>query len=185
MIDTGIGEVQVNTFLSALDIHPVSKSLLKRHERDAGLAIERLAKESCQKSIQLERQLTIASERSNFPTVNSSNVDQSAGSKFDELSHNDTEEMRDWPTDWSGMVPLKASYDAGWQKRGTGHCYNSLTGHGSLIGYYSGLVLAYATRTKKCTMCEKGHEPSDHDCRLNFDRSAKAMEPDMAVSRCV
>ncbi|XP_077277842.1 uncharacterized protein LOC143906004 [Temnothorax americanus] len=101
--------------------------------------------------------------------------------RFDGLSHNDTEEMRDWPTDWSGMVSLKASYDAGWQKRGTGHCYNSLTGHGSLIGYYSGLVLAYATRTKKCAMCEKGHKPSDHDCRLNFDRSAKAMEPDMAV----
>ncbi|TGZ50295.1 hypothetical protein DBV15_12063, partial [Temnothorax longispinosus] len=80
MIDTGIGEAQVNTFLSALDIHPVSKSLLKRHERDAGLTIERLAKESCQKSIELERQLTIASERSNFPTVDSSNVDQSAGS---------------------------------------------------------------------------------------------------------
>lgn len=25
-------------------------------------------------------------------------------------------------------VALKASYDAGWQKRGTGHSYNSLTG---------------------------------------------------------
>ncbi|XP_024892943.1 uncharacterized protein LOC112468124 [Temnothorax curvispinosus] len=103
--------------------------------------------------------------------------------RFDGLRHNDTEEMRDWPTDWSGMVPLKASYDAGWQKRGTGHCYNSLAGHGSLIGYYSGLVLAYATRTKKCTMCEKVHEPSDHNCRLNFDRSAKAMEPDIAVEQ--
>lgn len=30
-------------------------------------------------------------------------------------------------------VPLKASYDAGWQKRGTGHSYNSLTGR---ILYY-------------------------------------------------
>lgn len=83
--------------------------------------------------------------------------------------------------DWAGLVHLKASYDAGWQKRGTGHCYNSLTGHASLIGYYSGLVFGYATRTKKCAMCEHGHEKSDHDCRLNFDRSAKAMEPDMAA----
>lgn len=56
-----------------------------------------------------------------------------------------------------------------------------VAGHASLIGYYSGKVLAYATRTKKCAKCDSGHMKTDHDCRLNFDRSAKAMEPDMAV----
>lgn len=82
IIDAGIGEAQVNTFLSALDIHPVSKNLLKRHERDAGLAIERLAKKSCQRSIQVERKLTIATEMSNFTTSDSSHNDQLVDLKY-------------------------------------------------------------------------------------------------------
>lgn len=62
ILDAGIGVTQVNTILSALDIPVVSKALLKRHERDAGLAIEKLARKSCQTSIRLERELTIAAE---------------------------------------------------------------------------------------------------------------------------
>ena len=30
-------------------------------------------------------------------------------------------------------------------------------------------------------MCDIGHSPADHDCRLNFHGSAKSMEPSAAV----
>ena len=59
------------------------------------------------------------------------------------------------------------------------------TGHGSIIGYKSGKVLGYATKIKRCKKCELGHSKQDHDCRLNFQGSAKAMEPAMAVDLIV
>ncbi|XP_043271195.1 uncharacterized protein [Venturia canescens] len=155
ILDAGIGEAQMNTILSALDIPAVTKSLLKRHERIVGVAIEELANESCRTSIRIEKDLTVAAD-----VDPSSRISSSIPQK---------------------VVSLKASYDAEWQKRGTGHAYNSLTGHASLIGYHSGKVLSYATRTKRCAKCDRNHPKDDHDCRLNFDRSAKAMEPDMAI----
>ncbi|CAH1106044.1 unnamed protein product [Psylliodes chrysocephalus] len=54
-------------------------------------------------------------------------------------------------------------------------------GYTSLIGYYSGKVISYNTRSTRCSRCEHGHTKSDHDCRKNFDGSARAMEPDMSV----
>ncbi|XP_074096811.1 uncharacterized protein LOC141525999 [Cotesia typhae] len=51
----------------------------------------------------------------------------------------------------------------------------------SLIGYYSGKVISYNTRSTRCSRCEHGHPKRDHDCRENFDGSARAMEPDMSV----
>ncbi|XP_071581489.1 uncharacterized protein [Temnothorax nylanderi] len=78
------------------------------------------------------------------------------------------------------VVYIIVSYDAGWQKKGSGRLYNSLTGHGTAIGYYSGKVIAYGTRVKRCISCER--KPSKaHDCRLNFEGSAKSMEADIAL----
>ena len=53
------------------------------------------------------------------------------------------------------------------------------TGHSTLTGKRSGQVLSYATRKKFCWKCLRGSKP--HVCRKNFERSARAMEPDMAV----
>ena len=54
-----------------------------------------------------------------------------------------------------------------------------------MIGLRSGKVLGYSTRTKRCAVCEaasrKNRAPSSHDCRLNWNGSSKAMEPDAAV----
>lgn len=62
------------------------------------------------------------------------------------------------------------------------HLYNGLfvTGHGTAIGYYSGKVIAYGTRVKRCIYCERKCSKA-HDCRLNFKGSAKSMEADIAV----
>ncbi|XP_071652286.1 uncharacterized protein [Temnothorax longispinosus] len=73
-------------------------------------------------------------------------------------------------------VLIAASYDAAWPKRGNGHTYDSLAAVGSLIGAKSGMVIGYGTR-----LCQAGHSLDDHDCRLNWTGSAKAMEPDIAI----
>ncbi|XP_024890355.1 uncharacterized protein LOC112466488, partial [Temnothorax curvispinosus] len=85
------------------------------------------------------------------------------------------------PEEQNSIVKLKAAYDAGWQKKGSGRSYNSLTAHGIGIGSKNKLVIGYATRNKRCIFCEKGHPPEDHDCRLNHTGSSKSMEASMAV----
>uniref|UniRef100_A0A8W8NVM8 Mutator-like transposase domain-containing protein n=1 Tax=Magallana gigas TaxID=29159 RepID=A0A8W8NVM8_MAGGI len=47
------------------------------------------------------------------------------------------------------------SFDAGWQTRGSGWNYASLTGHASMIGQKTGKVLSYAVRCKKCRICDQ------------------------------
>ena len=69
----------------------------------------------------------------------------------------------------------------GWQTRGSGYQYDSLSSAWHLIGSQSGKVLDFSTRNRKCRMCDKGHERSNHDYRLNFFGTAKAMEPEIAV----
>lgn len=69
----------------------------------------------------------------------------------------------------------------GWSKRGNGCSYDSLNGYGAVIGFLSKKVLDYTTRNRQCCLCDKNHEKVDHDCRRNFEGSAKAMEADAGV----
>lgn len=61
-----------------------------------------------------------------------------------------------------------------------------IIGHCSMIGAETGKVLNYAVRSKSCRVCKKAENsnstPVAHDCRRNFDGSAKSMESDMVVS---
>lgn len=75
------------------------------------------------------------------------------------------------------VVRVKVSYDMGWSKWGAGRNYDNLNGYGAIIGHKSGLVLDYATCNRKCKKCDLNEEQTDHDCRMNFYGSAKAMEP--------
>lgn len=63
MIDTGLGERQLNSLLSLADIPTISSTTLKKHERIVGLIIEEITKESCVESIRLEKQLSIDSSQ--------------------------------------------------------------------------------------------------------------------------
>ncbi|XP_052223037.1 uncharacterized protein LOC127838944 isoform X1 [Dreissena polymorpha] len=85
---------------------------------------------------------------------------------------------------------IDVSVDAGWQKRGSGRAYDSLSGHCSMVGTKTGKVFAYAVRTKTCRVCsqhkKKGNDPCKlHDCRINWSGSAKAMEPDMVTEMII
>lgn len=77
------------------------------------------------------------------------------------------------------IVNIIVSYDMGWSKRGTGKSYDSLNGYGAVIGFLSGRILDNRTRNRMCQICKMskpGQAPKEHDCRLNFQGSAMAME---------
>ena len=61
-----------------------------------------------------------------------------------------------------------------------------IVGHASFIGAKTGKLIGYEVRCKKCAICEAAArlkiEVRQHDCRKNWSGSAKAMEPDLAVS---
>lgn len=85
------------------------------------------------------------------------------------------------------IVRVGGSFDMGWPTKGSGRSYDSLSGTGGYIGYFSKKVMAQVILNRKCRMCDLGHPKSDHDCKSNFSGSAKAMEPEAArllVSDC-
>lgn len=93
------------------------------------------------------------------------------------LSDNEMQENNTTsPITFDDVVRLVVSYDMGWSRRGTGRNYDSLNGYGAIIGNLSGLILDYSTCNRKCKKCDNGNSPDNHDCRVNFWGSAKAME---------
>ena len=65
-------------------------------------------------------------------------------------------------------------------------CLFIIAGHASFIGAKTGKLIGYEVRCKKCAICDAAArlniEVRQHDCRKNWSGSAKAMEPDLAVS---
>ena len=158
VIAAGMNHTQENKNLSVLDIPHVKLKTKKTREREVGPVLDEVAKSSCDDACALERSLVIAA---------------TGGTAADEA---DT-------ADGTSHVPITASYDMGWSKRGK--AMNSITGAGALVGEKSGKVLKQATRVKRCRTCayheREGTEVLEHDCRHNWDRSSKAMEADVAV----
>ncbi|XP_066596255.1 uncharacterized protein [Prorops nasuta] len=166
MIDGGLGETHLNSLLSAMNIPAVSDTTVKKYERLVGPAIEKVAVESCVESIRIEKALTLNALKDKDQMVENVILSDSTQERSEESD---------------GTCKLIASYDAGWQKRGTGRSYNSLSGHGTLIGYYSGKIISYAIRCSSCRKCSLGYSKDSHDCRQNYQCSAKGMEPNMAI----
>jgi hypothetical protein len=78
---------------------------------------------------------------------------------------------------------VQASYDMAWQQKGSGHVYNSLSGHGTFIGRYSRKVIALVLKCKTCGTCaawKKKHgeelEAPPHHCWKNHEGSSGSME---------
>ncbi|XP_043269431.1 uncharacterized protein [Venturia canescens] len=122
IIDSGIGESQMNTICSAMNIPSVSAKLLKRSERIVGSSIETVAKESCKNSIKLEKQLSVDRDQ----VQNNESADPIPTKPESSESISDTIENRS--PEKSPETNIIASIDTGWQKRGTGHAYNSNSG---------------------------------------------------------
>jgi hypothetical protein len=78
------------------------------------------------------------------------------------------------------QIKLTASFDMGWQKRATGRVYDSLSGHGYMVGCSTGKVISMGVLCKKCSTCrannKKGIEPPLHACPINQSGSSGGME---------
>ena len=78
-----------------------------------------------------------------------------------------------------------------WQKRGSGHAYNSLTGHNFMVGGMSRLIVGLQVFSKKYKVCsvvqKKTMPPNRHRCPKNYpdENSAKSMEGYGAVRHCI
>ena len=59
MLDAGLGETKLNTYLSGLNVHTFDNKSLKRNERYVGKKIEALAEKSCISALEEEKSLTI------------------------------------------------------------------------------------------------------------------------------
>ncbi len=84
--------------------------------------------------------------------------------------------------DEDGLVPIDFSYDAHWDKpRG----FNSLICGGAAIGRFSGKVISYGVKVKKCGICSYAQhlnkEAKPHTCYKNYNGSAKSMESAIGV----
>ncbi|XP_062603897.1 uncharacterized protein LOC134265692 isoform X2 [Saccostrea cucullata] len=85
-------------------------------------------------------------------------------------------------------VDIGVSSDGGWQKRGTGRNYNSLSGHVTVMGKNTKKCLSYGIACKTCRKCRnrksssrKNSSKTTHRCRRNWSGSAKGMEPFLTV----
>ena len=52
-------------------------------------------------------------------------------------------------------IRVLVSFDMGWQKKGTGHNYDSNSGHAYLIGCRTSLVIGMLVYSKKYNTCNK------------------------------
>jgi hypothetical protein len=121
-----------------------------------------------------------------------SNMEEEAKLSMNELDFNvwkmwkDDETLGPMPVD--RMPQIDASYDMAWQQKGSGHQYNSQSGHGSLFGWYSRKIIGLVVKSKLCNFCNafkkkspEDMEVPDHRCWKNHDGSSGSMESSGAV----
>lgn len=79
------------------------------------------------------------------------------GSTLDKMAEDSCREYLQEEAKLIDMI-LTASFDGAWQKRGTGHAYNSLTGHASLIGVKTKKCIGYSVKSKRCRICSSAQK---------------------------
>ena len=77
-------------------------------------------------------------------------------------------------------VKLAVSFDEGWQARGSGGKFSSLSGHAVFIGKKTNQIIAVTVSAKRCATCDNtkpGEDPRPHECPKNHEGSSSSMEP--------
>ena len=59
-------------------------------------------------------------------------------------------------------IELTVSFDMGWNKRSSGHKYDSFLGHAFIIGVYTRQIIDYVVFRKSCSICNKRTRKNDH-----------------------
>ena len=83
-------------------------------------------------------------------------------------------------------IGISVSFDMGWQKRSTGRLYDSISGHGYLIGCRTNNMIAMGVKKKKCSICNKVNKADNvpvkaHKCAINWTGASGAMESSLAL----
>ena len=157
----GMGPNDVATLFSFLEL-PILQSFSKtqhpRIESLIGKSLRGVADKSMDKALDKEVEKTL---------------------KYKNINHYNWKES-------DNHTGLTMSYDMGWSKRSSGHRYDSLSGHGFLVGAHSRKIVLAQVTSKYCKLCSsaeaKGEQVETHECPRNYKGSSKAMEADGALS---
>ena len=79
----------------------------------------------------------------------------------------------------SSEIQLVVIYDMGWNKQPSGHKYDSISGHGFLLGGNNRKIMNFRCMSKyckKCCLAERTNKKVDHECPKNRVCSSKSME---------
>jgi hypothetical protein len=85
------------------------------------------------------------------------------------------------------LPKIACSYDMAWQQKGSGHQYNSMSGHGSFFGALTRRIVGLVVKSKMCCTCNASkkkdpHGPvAYHECWKNHVGSSGSMESAGAV----
>ena len=81
-------------------------------------------------------------------------------------------------------IGIIVSYDIGWNQHATSRIYDSLSGHGYMIGCFTGCMISFDLKSNcsKCAIANKyGNDPKSHYCTVNHTRSSGSMEVSLAL----
>ncbi|XP_076113426.1 uncharacterized protein LOC143081077 [Mytilus galloprovincialis] len=185
MYHSGIGPIQLNNLFTSLNLPNVSESLIRRRCEEVGPILENIAQQSVDNALFEEGLLT---KTCNLQADNDSDAIHAIASGSETATSSSGIASTDNTNPVCGPISvtgITASADGAYQRRGSGRCYNSLSGTASMIGKKTGKVVGYSARYKRCRKCDvakfKKRLPTKHKCRKNWCGSAKSMEPDMIV----
>ena len=92
-------------------------------------------------------------------------------------------EIEDEWTKWKlndrkDSIGLDVSYDMGWQRKSSGRSYDSLSGHGFLIGLSTNKIIGMRVYSKVCAICDSSQDDPkrEHECPKNWYGSSGSME---------
>jgi hypothetical protein len=91
----------------------------------------------------------------------------------------------------SKMPLIDGSFDMAWQQKGSGHQYNSQSGHGTLMGRLTRKAVALVIKCKICNQCKTWQnkfpdlEPPPHVCWKNHDGTSGSMESSACLEAVV
>ncbi|KAL4122792.1 hypothetical protein QTP88_015067 [Uroleucon formosanum] len=150
----GIGQTQLFEFSAAIEIPCMSNTTFSRHHNLLSSSIHNLAWEEIRKAGEEEKQLVIAAG-----DVDAGDVDADDGIPF-----------------------CTVVADGQWSKRSYKTKYDALSGVATIIGYRTKNILFIGIRNRFCIICNraktKNESPSNHNCFLNWTKSATCMEAD-------
>ena len=138
----GTGQRDASMSLSLLDL-PSSRNFkrnISRHQSFIGEKIQAVSEKEMDLAMEMEIKETIMNEK---------------GEKY----------YKEWVGKAQGYrqkIGLTVSYDMGWNKRSSGHRYDSLSGHAFIIGAYTRRIIGCVVFCKTCATCNMRERKNKH-----------------------